>query len=57
MTEAIAKSEIPPEEIDYINVHGTGTPSNDLSEGLAIRRIFGDKILRSVLSKRLSVIH
>ena len=41
MTEAIAKSEIPPEEIDYINVHGTGTPSNDLSEGLAIRRIFG----------------
>ena len=43
MTEAIAKSEIPPEEIDYINVHGTGTPSNDLSEGLAIRRIFGDK--------------
>lgn len=44
MTEAIAKSEIPPEEIDYINVHGTGTPSNDLSEGLAIRRIFGDKI-------------
>ena len=44
MTEAIAKSEILPEEIDYINVHGTGTPSNDLSEGLAIQRIFGDKI-------------
>ena len=44
MQEAIAKSNIPQEEIDYINVHGTGTPNNDLSEGLAIRRIFGDKI-------------
>lgn len=44
MKEAITKSDIPQEEIDYINVHGTGTPNNDLSEGLAIRRIFGDKI-------------
>lgn len=43
MHEAIAQSNIRPEEIDYINVHGTGTPSNDLSEGLAIRRIFGEK--------------
>jgi 3-oxoacyl-[acyl-carrier-protein] synthase-1 len=44
MTEAIGQSGIPCEEIDYINVHGTGTPSNDLSEGLAIRRIFGERI-------------
>ncbi len=43
MTEAIAQSQMPLEKIDYINVHGTGTPGNDLSEGLAIRRIFGDK--------------
>lgn len=42
MQEAIAQSNIPPEEVDYINVHGTGTPSNDLSEGLAIRRLFGE---------------
>ena len=42
MQEAIIQSTIRPEEIDYINVHGTGTPSNDLSEGLAIRRIFGE---------------
>lgn len=41
MQEAILQSNIPYEEIDYINVHGTGTPSNDLSEGIAIRRIFG----------------
>lgn len=44
MTAAIAQSNIPLEEIDYINVHGTGTPTNDLSEGFALRRIFGDKV-------------
>ena len=44
MSEAIAMSGVKPEEIDYINVHGTGTPNNDLSEGMALRRIFGDKV-------------
>ncbi len=31
-------------DIDYINVHGTGTENNDLSEGKALKRIFGNKI-------------
>ncbi|MBO7433156.1 MAG: beta-ketoacyl-[acyl-carrier-protein] synthase family protein [Salinivirgaceae bacterium] len=44
MSEAIAMSGVKPEEIDYINVHGTGTPNNDLSEGMALKRIFGDKV-------------
>lgn len=42
MNEAMIQSGIPANEIDYINVHGTGTPNNDLSEGFALRRIFGD---------------
>lgn len=44
MNEAIISSGISPEEIDYINVHGTGTPGNDASEGAALRRIFGDRV-------------
>ena len=44
MTQALAMSGLKPEEISYINVHGTGTQNNDLSEGIAIERIFGDHI-------------
>lgn len=44
MTEAIASSHVSKDEIDYINVHGTGTPSNDASESKALRRIFGNHV-------------
>lgn len=43
MEKAFQVSGLKPEEIDYINVHGTATPNNDLSEGRAIVRIFGEK--------------
>lgn len=42
MDRALKLSELAPEDIDYINVHGTATPNNDLSEGTAMLRIFGD---------------
>lgn len=41
MSEAIKMSGLDLSEIDYINVHGTGTANNDLSEGVALNRIFG----------------
>lgn len=44
MSEAIAQAGISPGEVSYINVHGTGTGQNDLSESMAIRRLFGDRI-------------
>ncbi len=44
MTTALAMSGLHPEDIDYINVHGTGTSNNDLSEGIAMQRIFGDNV-------------
>lgn len=44
MNEAIISSGISPEDINYINVHGTGTPGNDASESVALRRIFGHHV-------------
>lgn len=44
MREALEKSALEPETIDYINAHGTGTDNNDLTEGLAIEKLFGPHI-------------
>lgn len=44
MKGAVESSGLKPEDIDYINAHGTGTPNNDLTEGIAVMRLFGEKV-------------
>jgi 3-oxoacyl-(acyl-carrier-protein) synthase len=40
MKKALKKSGLKPSDIDYINLHGTGTPNNDSAEGTAVKRLF-----------------
>lgn len=44
MSQAIKQSGLEKDSIDYINLHGTGTPTNDLSESIAIQRLFGENV-------------
>jgi 3-oxoacyl-(acyl-carrier-protein) synthase len=41
MKLALGTAGLSPTDVDYINAHGTGTKNNDLSEGIAVSRIFG----------------
>ena len=44
MQEALTMAQIRPEDIQYVNAHGTGTPNNDLSESVALKRVFGTQM-------------
>lgn len=44
MEKALKTAGMQPSDIDYVNAHGTATPNNDLSEGRALIRLFGDKV-------------
>jgi 3-oxoacyl-[acyl-carrier-protein] synthase-1 len=41
MEQALASADLPPEAVDYINLHGTGTRSNDATEDKAVCTVFG----------------
>ena len=44
MAAALKAAGLQPADIDYINLHGTATPSNDAAEGSAVAALFGDQV-------------
>ncbi|CAN5463384.1 beta-ketoacyl-ACP synthase II [soil metagenome] len=55
MTAALSDAEMKPEDIDYINVHGTSTPLGDISETKAIMHVFGENAFRLNISSTKSM--
>lgn len=49
MINAIKDANIAPEQIDYINTHGTATPLNDKFETMAIKKALGEEVARKVM--------
>ena len=55
MEMALKNSGINPEDIDYINAHGTSTQQNDINETNAIKRVFGDYSKNLLISSTKSI--
>ena len=53
---AIADAGLVPDDIDYINAHGTGTPENDKMEGMGVSTVFGERARHVPISSNKSMI-
>jgi 3-oxoacyl-[acyl-carrier-protein] synthase II len=56
MHKALADAGVGPEDIDYINAHGTSTPENDKMESLGVSAVFGERIKSIPISSNKSMI-
>jgi 3-oxoacyl-[acyl-carrier-protein] synthase II len=56
MQQALQDGGINPEEIDYINAHGTATPANDAAETKAVKKLLGDRAGKVPVSASKSMI-
>jgi 3-oxoacyl-[acyl-carrier-protein] synthase II len=55
MKKALADAGLAPEDVDYINAHGTSTPVGDVSETTAIKAAFGDHAYKLAVSSTKSM--
>lgn len=50
LTRALRQAEVKPDEVAYLNAHGTATPANDRAEAAAYRKVFGEELVRVAIS-------
>lgn len=55
MKSALEEAEMQPEDVDYINLHGTSTPLGDIAEVKAIKNVFGEHAYKMNLSSTKSM--
>ena len=56
MRMALTNAGVKPEDVDYINAHGTSTPLNDKTETMIIKKVFGEQAYKIPISSTKSMV-
>jgi 3-oxoacyl-[acyl-carrier-protein] synthase II len=56
MANALRNARIEPDQVDYINAHGTSTPTGDVAETMAVKKVFGNHARELAISSTKSMI-